>query len=94
MRRRGRHVRVGTSINRRDEDLVEFPCLPVAADRHQELVPLMPASLVALGPEGCQHALAPFLIGGTEPLDIAGGEGIAQRFDLPMMFVPLRNCQP
>jgi hypothetical protein len=42
------------------------------------LVPLMPASLVPLGPEGCQHALAPFLIGGTEPLDIAGGEAPAR----------------
>ena len=78
MRRRGRHVRVGTSISRREEDLVEFPCLPEAAGRHPELVPPMPAPLVALGPEGCQHALAPVLISGTEPLEIAGGEAPAR----------------
>jgi hypothetical protein len=42
--------------------------------QHQELVLPVPAPSITLGSKGCQHALAPFLIGRPEPLDIAGRE--------------------
>jgi hypothetical protein len=42
--------------------------------QYQELVLPMPASSIALGSKSCQHALAPFLIGRTQTLNITGIE--------------------
>src|SRR3954447_4833856 len=67
----GRPVKLtGTAAcrSRKFGGAVAFVC------QHQELVLPVPTPSITLGSKGCQHTLAPFLIGRPEPLEIAGSE--------------------